>query len=117
MITVMNLGIMKNMTTMTTKNLKVTSEELKQLIEIKSKLAQLCENWASKNLEEWQHYYGFDVINNTVIHIYNIEYYYSIKSGTSNFDTFNRNDISGQKVKCIEETKFCNKRFHYKVIK
>lgn len=47
----------------------VTSEELKQLIEIKSKLAQLCENWASKNLEEWQHYCGFDVVNDTVIYI------------------------------------------------
>ena len=31
--------------------MEITSEELRQLIEIKSKLAQLCANWASKNLE------------------------------------------------------------------
>ena len=49
--------------------MEITSEELKQLIEIKSKLAQLCENWASKNLDEWQHYVGFDIINDTVIYI------------------------------------------------
>ena len=49
--------------------MKITSEELKQLIEIKSKLVQLCENWASKNLEEWQHYCGFDIVSDTVIYI------------------------------------------------
>lgn len=55
-----------------------------------------------------------DFIQEQLKHKYDIEYYYSIKNGTSIFDTFNRNDISGQKVKCIKETKFGNKRFHYK---
>jgi hypothetical protein len=54
-----------------------------------------------------------DFIQEQLKHIYDIEYY-SIKNGTSIFDTFNRNDISGQKVKCIKETDFGNKRFHYK---
>lgn len=56
------------------KNNEITSKELKQVIEINSKLAQLCENWASKNLAEWQYYCGFDIVNDTVI---DINYYYT----------------------------------------
>ena len=45
----------------------ITSEELKQLIEIKSKLAQLCRNWANKNLENGHYYCGFNLINNSAV--------------------------------------------------
>lgn len=47
--------------------MEITSEELKQLIEIKSKLAQLCKNWANKNLENGHYYCGFNLINNSAV--------------------------------------------------
>lgn len=53
-------------------------------------------------------------IHEQIIDKYYEEYCDSIKNSASIFDIFNRNDISGQKVKCIKETKFGNKRFHYK---
>ena len=46
--------------------------------------------------------------------VYNTEYYESIKNGTSEFDTFDRNSIVGTKVKCIQESEFGKKNFLYK---
>jgi hypothetical protein len=46
--------------------------------------------------------------------VYDEDYYNSVKNGTSLFDTFDRNSIVGSKVKCIKESNFGNKRFHYK---
>lgn len=47
--------------------MEITSEELRQLIEIKSKLAQLCRNWVNKNLENGHYYYGFNLINDSAV--------------------------------------------------
>lgn len=46
--------------------------------------------------------------------VYGEEDYESIKNGTSEFDTFNRDSIAGTKVKCIKESEFGKKDFHYK---
>ena len=46
--------------------------------------------------------------------VYSTENYESIKNGTSEFDTFDRDSIAGTKVKCIQESKFGKKDFHYK---
>lgn len=43
--------------------------------------------------------------------VYGAEYYESIKNGTSEFDTFNRNSIVGTHVKCIQESEFGKKDF------
>ena len=47
-------------------------------------------------------------------YVYDEKEYNDIKNGTSEFDTFSRDSISGEKVKCIKESDFGNKRFHYK---
>lgn len=46
--------------------------------------------------------------------VYSAEEYESIKNGTSEFDTFNRNSIAGTRVKCIQESEFGKKDFLYK---
>lgn len=46
--------------------------------------------------------------------VYSAEEYESIKNGTSEFDTFNRDSIAGTRVKCIQESEFGKKDFHYK---
>lgn len=43
--------------------------------------------------------------------VYSEEYYESVKNGTSEFDTFNRDSVAGTKVKCIKESDFCKKDF------
>jgi hypothetical protein len=43
--------------------------------------------------------------------VYSEEYYESIKNGTSEFDTFNRDSVAGTKVKCIKESDFYKKDF------
>lgn len=45
--------------------------------------------------------------------VYNTEYCESIKNGTSEFDTFDRNSIIGTRVKCIQESG--KKDFLYKI--
>lgn len=59
-------------------------------------------------------YCPLDFIQERMKEIYDEDYYNSIKNGTSHFDTFDRNSITGNKVKCIKESNFGNKRFHYK---
>lgn len=46
--------------------------------------------------------------------VYGEENYESIKNGTSEFDTFNRNSIAGTRVKCIQESEYDKKDFLYK---
>lgn len=46
--------------------------------------------------------------------VYGTEMYESIKNGTSEFDTFDRNSIMGTRVKCIQESEFGKKDFLYK---
>jgi hypothetical protein len=46
--------------------------------------------------------------------VYSEEYYESIKNGTSEFDTFDRDSIAGTRVKCILESEFGKKDFLYK---
>lgn len=46
--------------------------------------------------------------------VYSTEMYESIKNGTSEFDTFNRDSIAGTKVKCIQESEYGKKDFLYK---
>ena len=43
--------------------------------------------------------------------VYGTEDYESIKNGTSEFDTFDRDSIAGTKVKCIQESEFGKKDF------
>lgn len=59
-------------------------------------------------------YCPLDFIQERMKEVYNEDFYNAVKNGTSQFDTFNRNSIAGSKVKCIKESEFCNKRFHYK---
>ena len=46
--------------------------------------------------------------------VYSEENYESIKNGTSEFDTFDRDSVAGTRVKCIQESKFGKKDFLYK---
>lgn len=46
--------------------------------------------------------------------VYGEENYESIKNGTSEFDTFDRNSIAGTRVKCIQESEYGKKDFLYK---
>ncbi len=46
--------------------------------------------------------------------VYRKETIESILNGTSTVDTFNRDSIAGTKVKCIQESEFGKKDFHYK---
>lgn len=59
-------------------------------------------------------YCPLDFIQERMKEVYDEDYYNSIKNGTSSFDTFDRNSIAGSKVKCVKESEFGNKRFHYK---
>lgn len=46
--------------------------------------------------------------------VYSTEMYESIKNGTSEFDTFDRDSIASTRVKCIQESEFGKKDFLYK---
>lgn len=46
--------------------------------------------------------------------VYSAEEYESIKNGTSEFDTFDRDSIAGTRVKCIQESEFGKKDFLYR---
>lgn len=59
-------------------------------------------------------YCPLDFIQERMKEVYDEDYYKAVKNGTSQFDTFDRNSIVGSKVKCIKESEFGNKRFHYK---
>lgn len=61
----------------------MTKEDLKYYVEIKALLAKLCKEWAKDNLEDWQHYSGFEItddLNISITYTYsdfwsNTEYY------------------------------------------
>ena len=59
-------------------------------------------------------YCDIPFVQSRMKHVYGEEYYESIKNGASEFDTFNRDSITGTKVKCIKESEFGKKDFHYK---
>ena len=41
----------------------MTKEDLKHYVETKALLTRLCKEWAKDNLEDWQHYSGFEITN------------------------------------------------------
>ena len=49
--------------------------------------------------------------------VYDEDYYNSIKNGTSQFDTFDKNSITGNKVKCIKNQILEINVFIIKVVK
>lgn len=59
-------------------------------------------------------YCNIPFVQSRMKRVYSAEVYESIKNGTSEFDTFNRDSIAGTRVKCIRESKFGKKDFLYK---
>lgn len=44
-------------------------EDLKRYVTTKALLTRLCKEWAKDNLEDWQHYSGFEITNDLNISI------------------------------------------------
>ena len=59
-------------------------------------------------------YCDIPFVQSRMKNVYNTEYYESIKNGTSEFDTFDRDSIAGTRIKCIQESEFGKKDFLYK---
>lgn len=62
----------------------MTKEDLKHYIETKSLLTKLCKEWAKDNLEDWQHYSGFEITDDGNI---SIGYTYSDYEYHTEFDS------------------------------
>lgn len=44
----------------------ITAEEVKTYLKVKDELYGLCEKWAKHNLEDWKHFSGFNINENTI---------------------------------------------------
>lgn len=47
----------------------ITKNDIKIYLEVKEKLTKLCKKWAKYNLEDWQHYSGFEITDDGDISI------------------------------------------------
>jgi hypothetical protein len=66
----------------------MTKEDLKNYIRIKNELKYLCSKWASSNLEEWQHYQGYDIKDEFIVINYTyIDYWSNVDNTYSEWDS------------------------------
>ena len=61
----------------------ITVEEVKTYVKVKDELYKSCEKWAKNHLDDWQHYSGFRVDDQSI----SIEYNYQDSLGNPEFDS------------------------------
>ena len=62
----------------------ITKNDIEIYLEVKEKLTKLCKKWAKDNLEDWQHYSGFEITDDGDI---SIGYTYSDYEYHTEFDS------------------------------
>lgn len=62
----------------------ITKNDIEIYLEVKEKLTKLCKKWAKDNLEDWQHYSGFEITDDGDI---SIGYTYSNYAYHTEFDS------------------------------
>jgi hypothetical protein len=65
----------------------ITVEDVKTYLNVKETLYNLCNKWANDNLEDWQHYSGFRVSEDSVTIEYSYQDFWSNTETYTEFDS------------------------------